>query len=187
MEQPMRHAPNTMTALANAAQTATAYLASKVPVGHGDEDSLTPSLERTQVTDADKSEFLSAYRAVQGGPDRLFDELKAGRRPYSEVAALEAAQPALFKEIQGKLMEQFASAKVKPDYQTRLQLGILFHIPADASMKPDFVQTAQATFAAQAQAQGAPAPGKMPKPQAHSLNTTSTAEATSLPLDKPEQ
>jgi hypothetical protein len=184
MAVPMRHAPNTMTALANTAQLATSFLASKIPPGHQDPESLTPMLDKPRVTDAERSKFMGYYHAVHGGPKHLLDSMLAGKRPHEDVEVMKAVYPAYFKEIQTKVMASFASPKVKPDYSTRIQLGILFDIPADATLKPDFIHHAQATFAAQAP----PAPGKStPGPTKRAVNTTPTAEASSLPLSSPPE
>jgi hypothetical protein len=176
-----RHAPNITTNVAAVATLATSFLASKIPNGNIDQKSLTPQLEKPRVSDFDKARFLRFKAAVDKGPLKLAEEIKSGHINRETVETVKAVYPESFKQIQREVSKQLAIAKEKPDYDSRIQLGILLGIPADSSQDRQFVQAQQSNFIKQPQQApppGKPTKGAKPKP----MKTEQTVQSVALPL-----
>ncbi len=93
-----------------------------------------------------------------------------------ETGAPEAAEtlrvvyPQIFAEVQTRLLTRAAELEAKLPYQKVLQASLLFDVPLDASLRPEFVarlQEAHSSNSAQAgtsQAAAGAAPGQPPVP-----------------------
>ncbi|MBV9311547.1 MAG: hypothetical protein JOZ84_02785 [Methylobacteriaceae bacterium] len=150
------HAPSIAMQVAGAQQRAIAFLASKIPPGMTDKDSLTPHLDRPSWTDSQMTSF-ERYVSAADSPISVLDDLESGRLTKEGAETLKTLYPRLFQEVQRRAMGHLADSKKKMPYQARLQLGLLLGIPSDASLDPAFVSVAQAGYEAPGgRPQGAP-------------------------------
>ncbi len=98
------------------------------------------------ISDDEIREYMKYQNAVER-PLTLLDELEAGRVRPQTVEAVKAVYPRLYADIQNGILESMASAEKDPPYRARLQLGVLFDLPTDASLEPEFLAMLQASGA----------------------------------------
>lgn len=111
-------------------------------------------------------------------PMRSLKDLRAGKFTMEQSETLKTVYPELFQEVVQNLMEELPKLKEELPYQKRLQLGILFNIPADPSTQPAFIQQMQAMHQASAQAEaqgGAMGGGKISKPAVGKMDKSEMA------------
>jgi hypothetical protein len=142
-------APMLANTYADKTLRAATFLSEKMP-GHeaeahlfADHDDVKPP---PHVSDDEKREFLKYVDAVEH-PLSLIDELEAGRVKPQTVEAVQAVYPKLYADIRDGILEQLDAAEVTPPYRARLSLGILFDLPTDSALEPEFLQMLQASGA----------------------------------------
>jgi len=79
-------------------------------------------------------------------PLSVLDDLKKGTLTHEAVNAIEAVYPKLYAEIQGLVMEKASALNEELPYAKRIQLSILFKVPLDDVMKPNFINMLQNNF-----------------------------------------
>lgn len=142
-------APILASTYADKTLRAATFLADKMPgrepEAHlfADHDDVKPP---PHVSDDEKREFLKYVDAVEH-PLSLIDELEAGRVRPQTVEAVQAVYPKLYADIRDGILEQLDAAQVTPPYRARLSLGILFDLPTDSALEPEFLQMLQASGA----------------------------------------
>lgn len=151
-------APGITAALA--AKTGAAYLAlaNRAPK-QNDSGPFAP--QHKEASDAAITSFAKYLRTVEE-PLSIFDDMKKGRLSRESVDAIRDVYPRLYSQIQAKLIEEAGRMRKTAPYQKRVQLGVLFDVPTDASMTPEMFATLQATFAQGASPQ-AGEPAAVPK------------------------
>lgn len=135
--RPIKNAPNLSAAMSARAAQSVAYLASRLP----------PTLERPGLgttkrqprqSETEMLKFVTAYDAVRD-PQRVLDNLAAGRVRREEIYALRDTSPEMFADLQKRTLEEVLrkEAEGKPlSHDQRLKLGIVLDIPADPSLEP---------------------------------------------------
>ena len=183
---PASSLPKASASFAGIQSNALAYLAKQAPQGRP----LSP-LMPTLRGEPSKPE-IQAYNAkleVYEDPTIVFDEMAKGTLSRDHVEALKALYPQIYQEMQTKTMEQLAELGAKdklPPFERRLQLGLLFGIPADATQDPTFVKTQQSMYAAsgngpdQGPGAGADGPGKPPGQKPMKLTQQLSTESQRL-------
>lgn len=127
------HAPKVSAGIASKASNGVAFLESKLPKGSIDPYSLTPSLDKFKVSDAEAAKFMRYYKAVTE-PMSAMRSLKEGHISKEEVEALQAVYPKLYQQITTEILRQVADKKTKIDYQKRLALGTMLGVQTDVTM-----------------------------------------------------
>lgn len=94
---------------------------------------------------------FARYVAAAESPLSVLDNLAAGAVTPEEVEALKAIYPETFRATQLFLVQYLPTHADQVGYDRRVQLGILFGVAADSSMRPDFVQSIQQLYAQEAQ------------------------------------
>lgn len=158
-------APAATTAAAAQMQRANQFLLSKAPKtpGMAVGASVTPHLEKPRVNPVELERFARYVRAVDD-PTTLLDDLAAGKVSTESVEAIRTVYPDMYREIQTKIMDRLATAKEKPSYTQRTQLGVLFDVPTDPSLKPTALARTAAIYAPAAPGQpGGQQAGAAPK------------------------
>lgn len=150
------HAPKTSNAFQRAALRGTMYLAQQVPKSQP-EPSVTPQFDSKvdRVSDAEKADYMRKVTAVHD-PMSVLADMSQGKATKSQVDALKAVYPSLYQEVVQRTQDKLASLKKPLDYGQKLQIGLLLGVPADETMKPDFVKAMQQSYAPP-QGQAAPA------------------------------
>lgn len=140
------HAPNTVKAVAERTQAATDFMASKLPSGHLDPNSLTPHLERPRVSDAEMTRFMRYADAVDN-PLSVVADLKDGRISREGVEVLQKVYPKMYQQVRESIQSGLAGLKKPLPYNETVQLGVLLNMPTHRTLTPTFLADAQATFA----------------------------------------
>lgn len=152
-------APRAARATAAAANRAVMFLASKLPPTPPSRNPLQPHLDTPSVSDAEMARFMRYADAVES-PAKVLDELEKGTVSREAVEALRVVYPRLYEQIRGEIMARVGEMQEQLAYSDRIQLGILFDVPTDASLAPDFVALMQSSFVSpDTQPQTPPAPG----------------------------
>ena len=123
------------------------FLASKMPPGREDPNSLQPHLERPRLSDAEASS-MRRYMEAADDPTMVYEAARKGTLTREHVEAVKAIYPKLYAEMQVAVMESLASSRQKLSYARRIQLGILLDIPTDKTLSPDFQKAVQGTYQA---------------------------------------
>ena len=155
--------------LGNAAPGVTAHIAAKAAAAYGalanrapQKDSVSPLAPARNLRGSDTVvNSFGKYLRTLSEPLSIFDDLKSGRVSRESVDALRENYPSLYRDVQAKLVDELARKGKTLSYQKRVQLGVLFDVPADASMTPEMFATLQNTFvqgASQQADEGVPSP-----------------------------
>lgn len=142
------HLPAVAKALQQQAVSNAKYLSSKLPPAPSADApaSLTPQLDKQKVSDPIKASFLRSVRAVDGGPAGVAKRLANNTISAEDVDWLKSEAPKSYQEMREKIMVKCAQRTKPLDYEQRKRLGILFDLPTDPTLAPDFVTVMQEHF-----------------------------------------
>jgi hypothetical protein len=87
------------------------------------------------------------YAAVIEDPTRALDSMRRGQLTREEVRALRDGYPKLYEEMRGRVLQRVQSDEKPLSRQQKLQLWLLFDTPADSTMTPAAIISAQAAYA----------------------------------------
>lgn len=151
-----------------------AFLASKLPPER------SAALGRSKAPPVDpetRERFLRYYRAVTD-PLSVLDDMAKGRVTREAVEAIRATSPALFGDIQGKVLHAVSTSKTELPYERRVALSLLLDTPIDPTMSPQFIATIQAVFPKDAPPgqPGAPPTSAPKRPLSRAEDNTTAAE-----------
>jgi hypothetical protein len=160
-------APNVASAMTAKAIAGISYLASIAPQPP-EHSSITPGLDKWHPSQDDQDRWNRAFAVVESGPPVVLDSLKNGTLTREEVGALKAVYPSSFQQMQTTIMDRVTklASEGKPiPYERRLQLGLLFGVPADPSQEPAVSAALQGVYSGK-QGGGATGPqaASQPKP-----------------------
>lgn len=145
------------------------FLTSKLPV-----DPLAHQSIQYNATDWKPSDFELAkferYADTVENPAGALNNVARGRVSPEEIEALQTVYPQTFKRLQDGVLDAIMKPDTKLAYAQKVQLGSLFNVTADVSMRPDFILKMQGTFAKE---QG-PKPQQMSKTPSAKMSSDST-------------
>jgi hypothetical protein len=136
--------PDLQEAIENAALRKLRFLLDKAP-----QDPTTPSLFPKRTTWEPSPASLAIWaRYVRAAEDpvSVLEDLRAGAVTPEAAEALRVVYPEMFSEVQQRLLERAPAIQQEMPYGMRLQLGILFNAPLDASMEPESRAFLQGAF-----------------------------------------
>ncbi len=107
---------------------------------------------------AEMERFARRIRAAES-PITVLEDFERGALTPEAAETLRVVYPAMFAEVQQRLLSRAAELDAKLPYQRVLQASLLFDVPLDASLQPDILRRLQSAHASQA-ATGSPAPGQ---------------------------
>lgn len=145
-------APNTASQLAATTARTVEFLHAKAPKQAKLGNSLQPLLDDWMPDDKQVRTF-SRYMRAALDPISVLEDLGSGLVTKEGVETLRELYPRLHELSLGKLAEALASKREKLAYQDRINLSLVFGVPADDTMRPDFVARAQQMWAERQQAQ----------------------------------
>lgn len=174
-------APATMAAAQRSAARTTEYLASTMPKPRVPKGSLMPRSQAVPPTSTEMSAWLRRERAAND-PLSLVDDMKRGTLTPESVDAVKATSPALFEQMRRQALAYVEERDVagKPlDYGQRVQLGVLFGVPTDATLEPEFIRSIQETYpvAGTPESNGTSAPSGTGRPIRLQTSAASASEA----------
>jgi len=114
----------------------------------------TPYYKTKHVpSDTELSRFERKLRVIQN-PFTVVQDLEQGSLTSEAVDTLKNVYPALFRRIQGKVIDSLMEEKENVPYETRLQLALILEEPTDPSLEN--IGMYQQTFAQEEQEQQQP-------------------------------
>lgn len=118
------------------------YLKLHVPAGLIDPTVYQPS-RRSQVSDLDIAAFARRWAAV-ANPMSVINDLRRGTVTHEQIDALKNVYPALYQELQVKVLERLRDLDAKGarvPFEARLQLDLLLDLngAGDPALEPGFI------------------------------------------------
>lgn len=143
--------PSVAGAIADAFMRRLGFLASQLPP-----DNSTPTTRQvpTAYSPTAIRRFSEAV-AVVHDPVAAMERMAAGDVNPFAAEALRAVYPKLFGQLQEGIVEQISSGAV-PSHAQKTAIGLVFDIPMDGTMTPDYRAARQMEYAMAAQAQPPP-------------------------------
>lgn len=89
---------------------------------------------------------FARYAAATENPESILESMKRGTLTPEEAETMRVVYPQMFAKVQEFILDNVATLQEDLPYQKRVQLSILFRVPADTTMSPAFVQRMQAQF-----------------------------------------
>lgn len=120
------------------------FLWDKLPKNPGLGSPLDGFARGQRMSDAAVHDF-ARYAAAAETPQRMLDELAAGRLSPQTVEATKAVFPETFNAVREQLINRMDEMGKMP-YAQRVQLSVLFETPLDSTMRPETVAALQASF-----------------------------------------
>lgn len=114
-----------------------AFLESKAPKDPLAEYALNPAASKYEPPEGEIATWERYVRAAQS-PMSVFDDLAKGDVTPEAAETLRVLYPRLYARAQTEIMGAVMEAKKPLPYDERVQLGIMFDIPTDPSLAPDF-------------------------------------------------
>ena len=105
-----------------------------------------------------KNRLARMIRAMED-PASIVDDLNSGRLHRQAVDTVRQLYPATFERIQQELFNQIEANPTQLNYQARIQLNLLFDIPIEPTLQPQFVQAVQTMYQQRLAEQAQPARG----------------------------
>jgi hypothetical protein len=134
-------APRVAQSLSAKSAQAAMFLYEKMPKNPNSGDMIF-SMKKWYPSDLEISKWKKYVEAVEN-PRSALRDLKEGKMTHEQADALRNVYPQLYRELQERIIEELPKVGDELPYQKRLQLGILFQIPTDPSLRPDFIQQMQ--------------------------------------------
>lgn len=171
------NAPETVNAIAAQAQQVAQYIAAHMPPANLSPHDLQPRAERP--SDGAISRFLAIVDAAVK-PLSILDDLRSGRITPEAAKTVRDLYPAVFDQVRREVMNQIHEATVSGHaipYTKRVQLGVLFGMPTDRTMAPEFMAWMQNQYAAPSSQPASPPAGGTPMPHIAEDLKTATQRA----------
>ncbi|HKN66789.1 MAG TPA: hypothetical protein VJW73_10950, partial [Gemmatimonadaceae bacterium] len=173
-------APDHYKAILAQTTKAQVYLYSILPVANRDPNSLTPWLEKGDVSDTEQRDFMQAVSAVDD-PLSVFANTKAGTITQSQVDAIRNVHEDLYDQMRNEIRFQSLSLRKPIDYEDETNIGMLMGVLTNQVLEPDFQALQRTTFKSKAAAGspqgGAGSGGSSPSSDKLSKSLTSGSQA----------
>lgn len=158
-------APQISQALAVQFSRTSDFLASKVQQDPFASYSIHPSASPWAPNDMDLAKW-NRYTNAAENPMTALQSIAEGTVTPEHVEALATVHPDIFARVQQGVMSAIINPNTRLSYQDRVNIGTVLGIPADATLRPQFILDMQATFADQKPA-GQGGPGRPPTPKSN--------------------
>jgi hypothetical protein len=135
-------APSVQFALMNKMQAAQDYLKAQLPIDPLSAAYLNPAQSRWAPTAQQMAKFNRVFEAVSN-PAQAFDKFADGVITTEEVEAIKAVHPDIYQKMQEITFNTLTELKKPVDYQKRINLGIMFGIPSDPTLVPEYINYVQ--------------------------------------------
>jgi len=142
------HAPRTAQAMRQLQVRAATHLVSNAPVPP--RRTTNPNLGAL-TADARPDplqlyEFSRRVAAIQN-PMSILDDLHNGSLSVAATEAVREVYPQLYAEMQARVLDGLANSQELLPYEHRIRLGLLFDLPTDPTLRPEYLALAQGAYA----------------------------------------
>jgi hypothetical protein len=142
------HAPRTSQAMRAVQLRAAQHLVKNAPVPP--QRTSNPNLGAlTQQSKPDPTalyEFSRRVAAIEN-PMSILDDLHRGTLSVAATEAVREVYPQLYAEMQSRVLEGLAGSKELLPYEHRIRLGVLFELPTDPTLRPEYIAAIQQSYA----------------------------------------
>jgi hypothetical protein len=116
-------------------------------------------------------EFARRVEAIDK-PQSILRDLENGTLSTAAIEAVRDVYPTLYAGMQAQVLDRLGDTEALLHYEDRIRLGILFELPTDPTLRPEYLRLTQQTYAVQNQPTPAPKPSAPgPSARAKSLQT----------------
>lgn len=144
------HAPAHAAAIATQTAKVMKFLQDKAPRNHSP-DPLQPTIDTGwKPTKSDAEKFARYWQAAMD-PGSVIDDIGRGTISPESVETLKELYPRMFETTRQALMASAANIRERVPYAKRIHLGLMFDVPLDPTMRPDFIARTQASYQQQPQ------------------------------------
>ncbi len=154
-------APNITAAMHGQYSRGINFLATKAPVDPLAHQSLISDKTGWKPSDMELAKYERYVDAVEN-PTAALANIARGRVSSEEVETLKTVYPAIFQQLQDKVLDAIMKPDLKLSYQQRMQIGTLFSMPTDVSLRPNFISSMQQHLQNQATKFKGSGPGSTP-------------------------
>lgn len=91
-------------------------------------------------------EMSRRVRAIQD-PLTLLDDLRDGTLSVAAVEAVREVYPRIYADMQARAVEGLANSRQLLQYEHRIRLGLLFQLPTDPTLRPEYLAITQSVYA----------------------------------------
>jgi hypothetical protein len=158
------HAPGIAEAAAEKVGVAAAFLAGKLPPSIPN-----PVTGAKRIIPASMRDKFDRYYEAVTNPVETLKKLDGGAFTLEHAEAIKAVYPAIYADMQGKVFAGLQAAADRGEeipYARRIRLGILFGLPTDPTMTPEFQASLAAAHGETSAVEAAQELAAAPKPQA---------------------
>jgi hypothetical protein len=141
-------APNIATQAAMVATRALQFLHAKAPKSTQTTHTAQPLLDDWEPSDAEASQF-ERYMKAALDPVSVLDDLANGTITQEGAETLRELYPQLREMALGTIAAKLSESRERLPYADRVNLSILFGVPADDTMRPEFIARLQKTWTPQ--------------------------------------
>lgn len=135
-------APNTSSALSQTTLRAITYLAANKPNVLVN-SSIVPGKDKPFISEQDRQEYEDRLDAIQD-PMSIIDDLEErGATSKTMVDTVKAVYPKLYQQIETEWMKAAQTQKKEIPYAKKVQMSVLFGVPYDTTMSPEFLDALQ--------------------------------------------
>ncbi len=131
------HAPMLYASTLSAAERAQEFLLSVLPRPQIDPYSLTPHLEKGDVPDSQKYDFMQYVSAIDD-PIAVFRDVHDGTVTDQQIEAVQAVYPLLFAEMQMEVQRQMIFLEKPMPYEREINVGRLLGVRTNEVLDPTF-------------------------------------------------
>ena len=130
-------APMLYASTLTAAERAQAFLLSVLPRPQIDRYSLTPQLEKADVPDSQKYDFMQ-YVAAIDDPFMVLRDVHEGTVTDQQITAVREVYPALYAQMQTEVRRQMLYLSKPMDYDREINVGRLLEVRTNEVLDPQF-------------------------------------------------
>lgn len=149
-------APAISSKMTHRALTALQELSKELPPDSLSTDEAFGAKKVPTATSEQIDRFVQKLEGIED-PLSILDDMNNNMLTAEKVEAVKNVYPRLFEEMGVQIMEEISEAQASGNelpYQKRLQLGLVFEVPTDESLRPNFVRAMIDLSAQRKQQQG---------------------------------
>jgi hypothetical protein len=132
-----QQAPSVYASMLAAKQRQIEFLTSKLPPERIDPYSLTPHLEKDDLSDTEKYDFVQYYKATVD-PMAAMREVIDGKGSPEQVEAVAAVYPGVYKQLCAEVDRQIIALQKPVDYERAVNIGTLLQKDTAEVMTAEF-------------------------------------------------
>lgn len=161
-------APKVAEAASEKAAASAMFLYEKMPKNPFSDKNIF-SQKKWKPSDLEISKWKKYVDTVEN-PMKALKDLRKGRMTVEQSETLKAVYPEIYQEVIQNFMDELPKLKEELPYQKRLQISLLFQVPTDYTLTPEFITQMQASHQQSMQAEAGKPQGGFSPARADKLN-----------------